>query len=263
MSTLRTNEELVAEIQKWNNTEENKVQLYRQNRGLIVKYAKNYMNDRTDEDELQDYLSEGYFAVERACNYYDPEKGAPFATILGYYLQVCFSRYTRESLLVGIPANLRTTYVRYGRVQTTLLTEKGEAAETEIAEKCNLTKKKAETVMAAKMFSVIKSLDEPILQPDGGEGSLAEIIADNFDLEKTSVQKVTDEQIRETMWECVGEMLTEKQMEVLKMHFQDELGVSQIAKARGLSRQAVSRMLISSMKKLKKSKELKKLYESL
>lgn len=43
MSTSRTNEELVAEIQKGINTEENKVQLYRQNKGLILKFARMYM----------------------------------------------------------------------------------------------------------------------------------------------------------------------------------------------------------------------------
>lgn len=42
MSTKKTNEELVAEIQKGINTEENKVQLYRQNKRLILKFAKKY-----------------------------------------------------------------------------------------------------------------------------------------------------------------------------------------------------------------------------
>lgn len=63
MSTKKTNEELVAEIQKGINTEENKVQLYRQNKRLILKFAKKYM---MNNDELEDFISEGYFAIVKS-----------------------------------------------------------------------------------------------------------------------------------------------------------------------------------------------------
>lgn len=102
-------------------------------------------------------------------------------------------------------------------------------------------------------------MDEPILQPDGGTTNLAEVVADSYDLEKD----VTEKQIDEILWECVGGMQTKKRLEVLKMHFQDELSISQIAKVKGISKQAVSNMLILFMEKLKKSGRLKKLYESL
>ncbi len=263
MSTLKTNEELVAEIQSGINMEENKVQLFRQNKGLIVKYAQNYMNDRTDEEELQDYVSEGYFAVEKACTYYEPKKGASFSTILGYCMQYYFAKYTRNGRLVGIPRGVRENGIKYSKTRAGLLMEKGEAVDAEIMERLGLTESNIETVRTAYTLSVISSLDEPILQSDGSTTNLAEIVADDFDLEKTSVQEITDEQISKILWECINETLTEKRIEVLKMHFRDGLGISQIAKVKGLSRQAVSSMLISSMKKLKKSNELKKLYDSL
>lgn len=256
MSTNKTNEELVAEIQKGINTEENKVQLYRQNKGLILKFAKMYM---MDDGELDDYLSEGYFAVEKACNYYEYGKGASFSTILGYYIRYCFSEYTRNGRLVGIPRGVRENGIKYSKARTGLLMEKGGAADAEIMDRSELTENRIKTVKASYTFSVINSLDEPILQPDGSTTNLAEVVADGYDLEKD----VTEKQIDEILWECVGEILTKKRLEVLKMHFQDELSVSQIAKVKRISKQAVSNMLILSMEKLKKSGRLKKLYESL
>lgn len=256
MSTLRTNEELVAEIQKENNTEENKVQLYRQNKGLILKFAKMYMRD---EGELEDYLSEGYFAVEKACNYYDPEKGTSFSTILGYCIRYYFAEYTRKGQLVGIPREVRENGIKYGKVRGGLLMEKGEADDVEIMDRLGLTKNSIKAIKASYMFSVINSLDEPILNQDGSITNISEFVADGYNLEESAEEK----QINEILWECVGGILTEKRLEVLKMHFQNDMSVSQIAKEKGLSRQAVSNMLILSMEKLRKSKKLKKLYESL
>lgn len=103
MST-KTNEELVAEIQKGINTEENKVQLYRQNRKLIIMVAKKYL---ADEGELEDYISEGYFAVDKACVFYVPERGASFSTILYSCLQNCYRDYLHSGRLVRIPRYVR------------------------------------------------------------------------------------------------------------------------------------------------------------
>lgn len=126
-------------------------------------------------------------------------------------------------------------------------------------DRSGLTENSIKAIKASYAFSVINSLDEPILQPDGSTTNLSEIVADDYNLEKS----ITEKQIEEVLWECVSGMLTEKRLEVLKMHFRDELSISQIAKEKGLSRQAVSSMLILSMAKLKKSSKLKKLYESL
>lgn len=256
MSTSRTNEELVEEIQKGINTEENKVQLYRQNKGLILLYAKKYMRN---EDELEDYLSEGYFAVEKACHYYEPERGAVFSSILCYYLHDCFSKYTREGRLVGIPRKVRANGVKYSNARSALLMEKGEVNNAEIMKKCELTENNIEYVMSAGAFSVIDSLDEPVLQQDGSTANLAEIVAADYDLEKS----VTEKKSNEILWECVSGELTKKRAEIIKMYYQDGLNLSQIAKVKGITRQATSDSLKRSMVKLRESEKLKKLYECL
>lgn len=256
MSTKKTNEELVAEIQKGINTEENKVQLYKQNRKLIIKVAKKYF---ADEGELEDYISEGYFAIDKACDFYDLGRGASFSTVLYSCLQNCYRDYLHSGCLVRIPRYVRGNSSRYNKVKSALITERGEADDDEIMEKSGLKKCDIEAIKASRTFSTINSLDEPVLQPDGGTTNLAEVVADDYDLEKD----VTEKQAGIVLWECVGETLKENRVELLKMHYKDDLSVSQIAKIKGVSRQAISSMIISSMERLRKSRRIKNLHESL
>lgn len=80
-----TNEKLIALIR--GGAEERLYELYKQNRGIIAKYARRYVNVEADPAiDMEDFMQEGYIALVAAVEAYDPQKGA-FLNILTLYLR--------------------------------------------------------------------------------------------------------------------------------------------------------------------------------
>lgn len=260
MSTNKTNEELVAEIQKGINTEENKVQLYRQNKRLILKFAKKYM---MNNDELEDFISEGYFAIVKACDYYDPVKGLMFSTVLGYFLNTFFLNYTLRGRLVHIPRGVRENITKYMGTKENLLTEKGKVSCTEIMERAWLTERNMKGVRSSIQLSAIESIDEPVMHQDGSITNRAETLPDDFDLEQRVIHNLAEEQAKETVWELVDEQLTKKQAETIRMRFGIGMSALQIAEVQGVEYQTVYASIKKSVEKLRMSEKLRNIYEDL
>ena len=71
-----TNEQLVLRIRAGENIAENMLALWQQCRGVIVELARKYSAVAEQEDLEQ----EAYFAISKAVDSYDHEKGASFLT---------------------------------------------------------------------------------------------------------------------------------------------------------------------------------------
>lgn len=83
-----TNEELVAEYQKTHSEEYLKM-LMLNNKGLIFIIASNYSIPAHD---LEDLMEEGYIALWKAADNYDPSRGYAFTTALRGFVQQAYNR---------------------------------------------------------------------------------------------------------------------------------------------------------------------------
>lgn len=83
-----TNEELVAEYQKTHNDECLKM-LMLNNKGLIFILASNYS---IPDHDLEDLMEEGYIALWKAADNYDPSRGYAFTSLLRGFVQQTYNR---------------------------------------------------------------------------------------------------------------------------------------------------------------------------
>ncbi len=264
MSTLKTKEELVAEIQKGIDVEENKVQLFTQSRGILVFFAKMYMRDVMDEDELQDYIYEGYFAIEKSCMQYDPAKGS-FMSFLRYNLHECFKNYNRYGRLIGIPINIANDSRKYYRAKEQLEENGIPSNDKEIMKAANLKKWVVDCIKEAHTATKISSLDSPLDDPHYSDGNaektLKDTISDGYNLEESIISPKVDEDMPE-VWEETRNIIGERNTEIMLLLFRDGVNVTQAAEIVGLSHPRVSRIKKASLEKLRNSKLLKRLYDA-
>lgn len=83
-----TNEELVAEYQKTHNEEHLKMLMVK-NRGIIYMIANSYSIPAYDTEDL---LEEGFIALWKAADGYDPSRGYTFTTALKGFVQQTYNR---------------------------------------------------------------------------------------------------------------------------------------------------------------------------
>lgn len=83
-----TNEELVAEYQKTHSEEYLKMLMVK-NKGIVYNIASSYS---INGYELEDLFEEGFIALWKAADNYDPSRGNKFSTTLGAFVQQAFNR---------------------------------------------------------------------------------------------------------------------------------------------------------------------------
>ena len=89
-----TNELLVKEIQEGRDQERKKLyELWDRNSGLIYKAVKRYSGFM----EIDDLMQESFFALIKAINRYNPEKGDSFATYLFEWTRAHVGRYVSQN----------------------------------------------------------------------------------------------------------------------------------------------------------------------
>ena len=78
-----TNEQLALRIKAGEDVADNMLQLYQQNMGIIKDYARKYRSMAEEEDLQQ----EAYFAICKAVDSYDPDKGVSFLSWAVYWIR--------------------------------------------------------------------------------------------------------------------------------------------------------------------------------
>ena len=96
---MASNEELVMKIRNGENPEKNLEELFKQNRGMISRLAFQIGGGR----ELEDLCQEGYLAIMKAVEKWEPEGGASFATYAFQWIRNMMQRYIRYNALVVVP----------------------------------------------------------------------------------------------------------------------------------------------------------------
>lgn len=250
MSRMKTNEELITEIREGINTDENLALLYRQNRGLIAMYAKKYVKAHED---IEDWLSEGYFAIDAAVKSYDPEKGL-FTGHLGYQLLKTFTRYWGSARTGRIPKYLLFERMkRYSEAKAEIEADREKAAcSDEIAAYSGLTEAQIKNIELARLFEHPVSLNMGVSNAEGEEAELINFIPGDADLEKDYICRTRRKEAAAELRRLLERELSPRQLEAVRLHYWENHTFAEIGEIWGVSKTMASFVHRQAIKKLKK-----------
>lgn len=173
---------------------------------------------------LEDFEQEGFFAVKRAAEYHDPEKGA-FLTALQYSVK----HQIREATIGG-----------HGRCMTT---EEGKTVR-----------------IPADPLSSASSLDEQ-LPSDDDERSIADMVADPAAVQEfESLEKsLYLETLRPVLDKALA-MLPEQQREVIRGRFFEKLTLKQAGECVGVSGSRAAQLEYYGLRAMRRNASLRRFY---
>lgn len=173
---------------------------------------------------LEDFEQEGFFAVKRAAEYHDPEKGA-FLTALQYSVK----HQIREATIGG-----------HGRYMTT---EEGKTVR-----------------LPADPLSSASSLDEQ-LPSDNDDRSLVDVVPDpSSALAFENVERdIYTEQLRAALDKALA-MLPEQQREVIRGRFFEKLTLKQAGECVGVSASRAAQLEAYGLRAMRRNASLRRFY---
>lgn len=243
------NEELVTYLKEHPTDKARLELLYMNNYGFIRKYIKRYFPC----EDIGDLMQESYFAMLKAINGYDIEKGK-FLTYFSWCLRTHLTRYVYSYSGLGISTN--DFLNKYNRTIAGL--EKlGETATIErIANKMHVSVEKvrelAELSESRKAISTDKVIGEDI--------TLLDTVVDyNTDVESQVLGKLEKEELKKDIWECV-ERLPEQQANILIKHYREQEEYKEIAEDLQVSYKSLLQKKDNALQKMRRDRyTLKKL----
>ena len=208
---------------------------------LATSLAARYRHTSEPFDDLRQVASVGLLkAIER----FDPAKGTAFSsfavpTILGE-----LRRHFRDTTwIVRVPRDLQDLANRLDRVVSGLESELGRAPS--LPELARHLQTSEERILEAREVAAshrATSLDEPAFDDDGGRGTLGDMIGRADGGLERAEDAVTVERLMRT--------LGEREREILRLRFEEDLKQSEIGERLGISQMHVSRLIRQSIERL-------------
>lgn len=198
--------------------------------GLAVHIAKRYRRGGNHDDMRQAAMIGLVKAVDR----FDPSLGFSFASFAGATIEGELKRYLRDhTWVLRVPRSAKELHLVVRRAIDTLSQQYGRSPSLdEIADHTGLHRDDVLRGMAASAAYDVDGLDG---------------VADQGCDDPGLTQALDREHIRNLLRE-----LPEREREIVRLRFFDELSQSEIAKRLGISQMHVSRLLRSGLERLRR-----------
>lgn len=251
-----TNEQLVIRIKAGEDVAWNMEQLYNQVRRFIHAVAWKYR----DSGELEDLEQEGYLALYPAIDGYDPTQGVKFLTYAEYHIRQRIRRYLQmNGSCLRLPVHCLEKVQRYKRFCSSFQQEHSrEPSDREAAAYMGLTLEQIENIRENACMARLGSLDSPVkgLEEDGV--SVCDAVASAEDMEGEALERIQEQQLKETIWDCV-DSLPGQQPAVLRKRYQDGITLGAISQECGTTLAAVRQIQAKALRELRKPRYAKRL----
>lgn len=113
MSSIgESNEQLALRIKVGEDIADNMLKLWQQNQGMIEELAGKYCHMAEKEDLKQ----EAYFAIYKAVDSYDPDKGSSFLTWAVFWIRQQMQRYCQNNGVVRMPVHVSEKIQQYRKL---------------------------------------------------------------------------------------------------------------------------------------------------
>src|SRR3954471_23082209 len=206
-------------------------------RSLAIQY-------RHAREPLDDLIQVANLGLIKAVDRYDPQRGIAFTsyavpTILGE-----LKRHFRDrTWTIHVSRSVQEAIARVERASEDLRQDLGRwPSAREVAAVADMTVEEVTEARLAAGASRLASLDAPPPREDAGEGALG----DQLGREDRALGRVED-----ALWlEQLSFGLSERQREVLRLRFEEDLVQREIAERVGLSQMHVSRILRDTLAQL-------------
>ena len=251
-----TNEELVALIQGGDHVNDNMAQLYQQNRNFIVTIALPF--SRTCE--LDDLLQEAYFGLEKAVNRYDPDKEVTFLTYAENWIRQTIQRYCQNNgHLKRLPVHIVERISKYQKFRSDFTAATGdEPTDQEYCFHLDLSLDQLKKLRKYMAESTPISLNEDL--PGTEDFTLADTIADDFNLEESVVDTVADEEGKAAIWGAVAD-LGERKAEIVERYYRLGESLDGIGSHFEISTERVRQIKDKCIRTLRKNRKIKEAAE--
>jgi RNA polymerase sigma-B factor len=210
----------------------------------LVRYAAGRFRHRGDD--MEDIVQVGTIGLIKAIDRFELSREVQFATFAVPYIVGEIKRFFRDtSWAVHVPRRLQEARVELARATDELSSRLGRAPKVgELAELMNLSEEEVIEARTASNGYNSTSLDAAIHgDRDDGETALADFIGE----EDPAMELVED-------FHALAPLLArldERDREILRLRFVDELTQSQIGEHLGVSQMHVSRLLSRTLARLR------------
>ena len=241
-----SNEELVQLIQSGVDVQANTEALWKQNTGIVHKLAASYARDQF---EAEDLAQEGFFALVKAAEKYDPDCGAKFITYFIIHLNARMRRYlSRSRSPVSMPYNLADSIVKYHRSRKDLQMKlNADPSDKDLCRYMGITMKKLQEIKKAVNDTEAISLDD--IQTDNDE-TMYRKIPDPQDRIESLLDDIALQQLFDHLWKMVDGLEPREQM-VIKETYLKNKTCTEIGKDYGVSNQRINQIKQRALTKLR------------
>lgn len=247
-----TNEELVQLIQSHNNEQNNLGLLYEQNKGFIHQLALPY----SKKVDIEDLMQEAYFALMNAAYSFDTKKECCFTTYAAYKIQAQMQRYCfNNGSVKRIPIHILRLIHKFHSYKKKYYEENCEYPNDEqIRTNLKIGKAKLTEIKQIIYSEECKSLNATI--PGTEEFTLEDTIADEKNIENDVVDKLTAEQLNQSIWDAVNK-LDKHSSEIITGIYKDRKTQEYFSDLFNVSNARIGELKKRALKELKKSNKIK------
>lgn len=249
-----TNEQIVLEIQAGHSTESNLMLLFEQNKKLIQQIANKYRYLA----EMEDLMQESYIALQTAAQEWNENTGCNFST---FFFTVCKNRLTgychNTASAIRIPQEMRSLMNQYLKFEQAYYKEHGtRPAKKEILHALQITEHQLTNLEQYIYRDQVKSLDETMTDPDGGEVPLSDFVKDPTDVIETAENKIFNQQLAERLLEAINKLKQFQQVVIYSYYFENQT-LESIAKEENVTQKVVVRQRKNALRELRRNHKLK------
>jgi RNA polymerase sigma-B factor len=210
---------------------------------LAARLAQRYHRGAEPLDDLVQVASVGLL---KAIDRFDPERGTAFSSFAVPTIAGELKRHFRDkSWALKVPRDLQELTQRVGRTTERLVHELGRTPSVaEIADTLGVTPEEVLEAREAATAFAAESLDRP-----AGDDQDAAPLVDTLGTDEPGYLQAEQSATLETMMR----VLTDRQREVLRLRFAEDLTQSEIGHRLGLSQMHVSRLLRQALTRLRET----------
>ena len=255
-----SNEQLALRIKAGEDVADNMLKLWQQNQGMIEELAGKYCYMAEKEDLKQ----ETYFAICKAVDSYDPDKGSSFLTWAIFWIRQQMQRYCQNNSTVRVPVHLGEKVQRYKKLQNSFYLHAGRLPDTrECCRYLNCSESELEKIKQSERASCIGSIDAPAAGSEDGSITVGDSIADPADHYEDMLDDIEDRQLKKILWGMVDD-LPDCQGDVIRARYQENLTLKQTAERTGTTIDAARRWQQKALRELRKPRanRLRPFYET-